>query len=253
MHLVAIGELHVAIDDAIRPLAGDLGTTPYELRLALNAGLPAVILATVDEMLAQGAVATIAKYHHKPVTCKRSEVVPSSRMTALGDFQLAKGELVAQAGLGHQLPYDDIAALLRATHRSSAETTAEVKERKLRPVMAVMSGGMVLSKTTTRTVTTRTANNEQVLYIFRRSAAPPWLLSERSAHYGGLGADLHPTSHENFSTAIRRLRECAPEAPYDERLMSSRPIRGVAEGIEATDVLAHLLAKYLAGNQCALR
>lgn len=246
MHIVAIGELRGTVDDAIRPLASDLGTTPYELRLTLNAGFPAVVLVTVDEALSTAAVAAIAKHGHVPVFCVRGDVVPSSRMTLLRGFKFTSGGLVAHTGSDEELPYEDIAVMLRAMHRSTTETTETVKERKLRPVMAIASGGLVMSKTTTRTVTSSTAQNEQVLYIFRRSGAPPWLLRERSAQYVGLGTELKPTSLENFNNTIHRLQKLAPHASYDERLKSSRPLRGVADGIEATDIFAHLLAKHLA-------
>jgi hypothetical protein len=246
MHLVAIGQLRGPIDTAVAPLAGDLGTTPYELRLLLNAGFPAVVLATVDESFARAAFAAVLRHGHAALLCDRREVVPSARMPRLRDFELAKDGLVARAGSSERLRYDDIAVLLRAAHRTTTETTQEVKERKLRPVMAIATAGLIRSKTTTREVVTRTEQREQVLYLFRRSGESPWLLRERSTHYGGLGADLRPTSLENFSTTIRRLRERAPGAAYDERLLTSRPIRGVADGIDATDILAHLLAAHLA-------
>ena len=86
MQIVAIGELRGTVDDAIRPLASDLGTTPYELRLALNAGFPAVVLVTVDETLAKAALAAIARHGHAPIACDRRDVVSSSRMTLLRGF-----------------------------------------------------------------------------------------------------------------------------------------------------------------------
>jgi hypothetical protein len=248
MYLAAIGELQGTIDDAIRPLASDLGITPYELRLVFNAGLPAVVLVTADETQARAAVAAIARHGHAALFCARRDVVPSGHMTLLRDFQFAKSAIVPQAGSSDRLPYDDIAVMLRATHRTTSETTEDVKERKLRPIMAVATGGLVLSKTTTRTVTSQTAHNETVVYLFRRSASPPWILKERSARYIGLGEYLRPTSLENIATTVRLLREYAPEAAYDERLMSSRPIRGVADGIEATDLFAHLLAMHLSNS-----
>ncbi len=246
MHIVAIGELRGTVEDAIRPLALDLQTTPYELKLALNAGFPAVVLVTVDETLAKAAVAAIARNGHAPINCDRSDVVPSSRMTLLRSFKFAASGLAAHTASDEELPYEDIAVMLRAMHRTTTETTETVKERKLRPVMAIASGGLVMSKTTTRTVTSNTAQNEQVLYIFRRSGRPPWLLRERSAQYVGLGTELKPTSLENFSNTIQRLRKLAPHASYDERLKNSRPLRGVADGIEASDIFAHLLASFLA-------
>jgi hypothetical protein len=131
-------------------------------------------------------------------------------------------------------------------HQTTTTSTSKVTERKLRPGMAIVTGGLVMSKKSTREVTTRTDTREQVLYLFRRSGAAPWILRERSARYACLGNDLRPTSLENFATTIRLLRACAPLAIFDERLMANRPIRGVADGVEATDLLAHLLAIDLA-------
>jgi len=233
MHLVAIGEPGGAIDATIVQLAAELGTTAYELRLVLNAGFPAVVLVTADENVAQSALAVI---------------VPSTRMTILRDFRFERSGLIAQSGSADVLAYSDISVLLRALHRTTSETIEKIKERKLRPAMAIATGGLVMSKTTKRDVVTRTERREQVLYIFRRSGSPPWLLEERSARYVALGEALRPTSLENFSSAIACLREHAPGATYDERLMTSRPIRGVAAGAEATDILAHLLAQHLAGR-----
>ena len=112
MHLVAIGELHGPIAAATGPLASDLGTTAYELRLVLNAGFPAVVLATVDESLARAAFAAITRQGHVAIACERRDVVPSARMTRLRDFELAKDGLVARTGASDRLPYDDILAVL---------------------------------------------------------------------------------------------------------------------------------------------
>ncbi len=245
MQIVAIAELSGATEPAIGPLAAGLETTAYELRLLLNAGLPAVVLATVDPARARAALAAITTNGHRAVSCDRAQVVSSGQMMEPSAFQFAADGLHPAEGSRMTLPYDDIGALLRATHRSATETTETVKGRQLRPVMALATGGLVLSKKTTREVTTRTEHREQVLYLFSRSGAPPWILRERGTDYRGLGAELRPTSLENFQTTLRWLRERAPHAVYDERLMSGRPIRGVADGVEATDILAHLLAAYL--------
>jgi hypothetical protein len=246
MFLIAVAELKGALElPQIKSLATDIGSTPYELRLLLNAGLPAVVLCTVDELHARSVLAAIARHGHLAVACDRRSVVPSARMVLLRNFAIDRQGLVADRTSTQCCPGDDIAALLRATHRTSIESVQQVKERKLRPAMALATGGLILSKTTNKQVTSTTVEREQVLYIFRRSGGVPWLLRERLAHYGGLGAAMGPSSFENFATTIARLRELSPHACYDERLVTSRPIRGVADGIEATDLYAHLLADYL--------
>ena len=170
--------------------------------------------------------------------------MPSSAMTQLRNFRLQPDAIVPEEGSVLRLEYSEVTALLRAIHRTTSETTEQVKERQLRPAMAIMTGGLVMSKTTKRTVTSSTARNEQALYLFSQSQ-PPWLLCERTAMYTGLGARLSASSFENFGTTIQILRERCPKAAYDERLKTSRPLRGVADGVEATDIYAHLLAEYL--------
>jgi len=245
MFLVAIAELRGSLDAAVSELAADLNTTPYELRLLLNAGFPAVVLSTVDESLARSAMKVIQTRGHAAVSCDRRSVCMSRNMTAPSSFMFAATAFMGAESGSDALPFDDLGAILRATQREATETTEEIKERKLRPVMAVATGGLVMSKNTTREVVKRAETREQVLYLFRRSGAPPWLLRERGTRYTGLGKDLGPTSFANFQTTIKKLRECAPGAAYDERLMNGRPIRGVTVGADATDLLAHLLAAHL--------
>jgi hypothetical protein len=246
MFLVAVAELSGALElPQIKSLAAEIGTSAYELRLLLNAGLPAVVLATTDEVHARSVLAAITRNGHLAVACDRRAVVLSASMVLLRDFEIDRQGLVADRASQQRCPSDDIAALLRATHRTSTESVQQVKERKIRPVMALATGGLILSKTTSKQVTSTTVEREQVLYIFRRSGGAPWLLRGRMARYGGLGAAMGPSSFENFAATIARLRELSPNASYDERLVTSRPIRGVADGIEATDLYAHLLAEYL--------
>jgi hypothetical protein len=257
--IVAILELKGPAD-RLATLATELGTTLYELKLTLGAGFPAVVLATTDPNLAENALKALEAHGHEAELCDRRTIVASDAMTSLRDFQLEPDGLVpdalggpkaapSHATDGERLPYDDILALLRASHRTTTTRTEDVKERKFRPGMAIVTGGLILSKTTTREVTTRSEIRQQVLYLFRRSGGAPMILRERAARYVGLGADLRPTSLENFATTVNLLRLRAPSAFYDERLMSGRPIRGVAEGIPATDILAHLLATHAAKTE----
>jgi hypothetical protein len=247
VYVVAIAELRGSIDATLKELAADLGTTPYELRLVVNGGLPAVVLATVDADKARAARDAIARHRHVPVSLDRRDIVASANMTELVRFAFRPAAVLADDRAGDELPFADIGALVRAVHRGTTTTTEQVKERKLRPVMAIATGGLITSKKTTREVTRHEEHREQVLYVFRRSGGAPWILRERGAIYSGLGAQTAPTAFENFQTTIRFLRERAPGAAYDERLMTVRTVRGVADGSDAADLLAYLIAAHAMG------
>ena len=59
MYIVALMELRTPIEAEAAALAAHLGTTAYEERLRLNAGLPAVVLRTVDKKAATDLLASI--------------------------------------------------------------------------------------------------------------------------------------------------------------------------------------------------
>lgn len=243
MHVVAIAELTQPLEtEKLKALALALDTTAYELRLLLNAGLPAVVRVTVEPELAQRAFDALKAQGLRAVRCDSSQIVGSSAMTQLGQFELGGTHLVPDVGSTELCPYTDIAALIKATHRVTSEVVEKSTERKLRPVMAVATGGLVMSKKETKEVTTTTASREQVLYIFRQGGVPPLLLRERAANYAGLKTEMAPSSFENFARTIAKLRKAAPQAIYDERLVTSRPIRGLGDGPQATDLLAYLVA-----------
>jgi len=240
--LVAIVDVEHIPDAARAPLAVALGTTLYELRLVLSAGLPAVVLTTPEASRAEAAVQLIEREAGRAVWGERRAVYPSARMPAIRDFRFQPSGLTLTETGAELLPFSDIFAIIRATHSTVTTSSTVVKERKLDPGMAIITGGLKMSKTTSRDVVSRTDNRQQVLYLFRISGAPPWLLREQSAHYAGLGNALGPSSLGNFREVVRALRERVPNAAYDERFLAHRALRGISDGIEATDILVHLLA-----------
>jgi hypothetical protein len=242
MYVVAIAALGSSDPEKLGLLAAELGTTLYELRLVLKAGLPAVVVLTVDISVAANAARAIERYGHRAVSGDRGRLASSQTMINVVDVAFDPSVLRAGNAQDDRLAYGDIVALLRATQRSEQTQVREEKERKFRPGMALATGGLVLSKTTKRQVVTHTDTRQQVLYVFDGRGSTPWILREHGVRYTGLGAELAPTSLANFETTLRKLRERAPGAVYDARLMSARTVRGIADGAAATDLLAHLIA-----------
>lgn len=253
MYLVFLTELGSPIEAEASALARDLGITAYEARMKLTAGLPAAVRTTQDRAAATALSDLLLTRRHRALVCDTADVVSSERMIAMRDFRLAEDAATVPDATGPdtRLEYADVMVLLRAVHRESTTTTETVRERKFRPGAAVMTGGLVLSKTTSRDVQTTREAREEVLYAFRRSGATPWLLRE-SSHYQGLGADLAPTRRANFMTTVRLFRERSRFAAYDERLLTRKQLPhvagpdGTSDLTAGTDLLAHVLALSLA-------
>ncbi len=259
MHVVALVELAGPIEAEAAALAADLGTTAYEERLKLAAGLPAIVLKSADPAIARALIDKLRARGHAAVGCNAAEVVPSSAMVAVRRFAFEPDAFVLPDVAGGRLPWDDVLALFRAMHTTRTETRTETKSRKFSAGRALLTGGLSMTKTVASEERSQVTDRDQVLYVFRAGGDTPWILRERGTQYTGLGAELGPSSAQNFLTTLARLRARAPRAHYDERLMTPRsaPIRASRTGAGSSqesqilssgggvDLLAHLLAQWV--------
>jgi hypothetical protein len=258
MFIVAICELKTTIEVEAQALARDLGGTAYEHRLHLLGGLPAIVLTTADRELGQKTLDALRRRGHGAVACDAAAVVASEDMIDMRRFQLQADAVLAQGPTAERLPGSDILALLRATHRTDVQSREEIKTKQFSMGRALVSGGLMVSKTVKREERSSSSELQQVLYVFRASGETPWLLHERGTHYGALGSEIAPSSMQNFLTTIRRLRALAPVAVYDERLLKLRrapgpPVKSGSFGSESVstssasslDLTAHLLVLWI--------
>jgi hypothetical protein len=245
VYIVALLEIRGSVETEAAGLAGDLGSTLYEERLKLAAGLPAIVLTSADAAAARELAAKIVARGHDARVCDTAEVIASGAMFSLRRFAFEPDALVSLDAPA-RLPYDDVLALIRASHQTRTETHTETKSKQFSASRAILSGGLVMRKNVTRDERTVANERDHLLYIFRTSGEGPWL-----------GKDAGPSSTQNFLAFIARLRKMAPGAAYDERLMNPRnaPNRVVRSGggpesfavssASGVDLMAHLLAQWL--------
>jgi hypothetical protein len=271
MYVVAIAEINTGIDSEALALASELGKTPYEVRLTLAGGLPAVVLMTPDGERATRLMEGIYARRNGAIGADSSEVISSRVMTSMKRFRFEPDAIVLddRPGLGRgspdlgpamnaaRLPFEDVSALLRATHRQQIESREKRIELKFDMGRAVLSGGLAPVRNVERVTQSKLEEREQVLYLFRRSQEAPWILRETEAVYAGLGEALGATKFVNFQRTVQVLRGRIPTAAYDERLLSRRvpehtklssagettTISSSSE--DGVDLLAHLLAAWL--------
>src|SRR6185503_5112979 len=121
VYVVAITELATPVEQEAAALAADLGTTPYEERLNLASGLPAVVLTAADRARALALLKALRARGHGAVAIDAAVVVSSEAMVSMRRFGLEEGALTAE---GERLPHGEILALIRAMHRTRTETRA---------------------------------------------------------------------------------------------------------------------------------
>src|SRR5262249_58145917 len=82
VYVVAITELATSVEAEAAALAPEIGSTPYETRLELAGGMPAVVLTTPDRARAQHLPETIPGPPHPLLAIPPSPPLPPHRLLA---------------------------------------------------------------------------------------------------------------------------------------------------------------------------
>ena len=120
-----------SLDDEAKVLAEAIGVTPYETRLKLVAGLPAVVMTSANREPAIEVLRGLRGRGHGAVGFDGSAVVPNESMRAMRNFGLEPDAVTVGRPSGERLPYEDISTMLRAAHRTSVDSVSVTKETKL--------------------------------------------------------------------------------------------------------------------------
>ena len=257
MFVLALLALGGTPEDEIPKLAAELGITAFEAGQLLRGTLPSIVLKSPDRAPVVDLLGKLRSRGHDAVACDAGAVAASEAMHELRGFRFEAEALVSLNlnGSSESLPWSDLVALVRATHKVVGGTAETSRERKFDLGRAVLTQGLSTHKTVTKQTVRETEVREPVLYLYRRGG-PPWLASESRCRYEGLGAELRPARPENFNTLVRLLRERLPSVPYDDRLVRVRAggervqgdLLGAQSGssnVGAVDLLAHLVAMSL--------
>jgi hypothetical protein len=248
--------------EELQALAQMLGVAAYDLRLRVMGPLPVVLARGLAGDAARELLASLRGRGHGAVACELSSVMSSESMIEPRDFRLDKSAFVVLGPQACELPYDEIVALLPATHTVSESQSTTKTKKKFSISRAALSGGLVSSRKVSKEIRSHTEEREQVLYVFGRSASRRIILRETRLRYTGLGDLMCATRGENFTALATILKARATGAFIDNRLVKN-PRKGGLAGVSGgvtrmvatrsnateNDLAAHLLVIAYIQNQ----
>jgi hypothetical protein len=223
MYVVAIHSLKKEKEALSSALAAVLGMTIYEALARLRApGNGPLIVAFFAEK--ERAVQLVERLHSegfKSSLLTASEIETEGRALIVRRFSLGECELdvTTEKGESRSFPFKNIDLILRGTGIVRDVTTETVKNRSVSPGRAVLSGGVMITKTTKSVREVTTEERQAFVNIYARDSSI-FVFRENTLVYDSLGPALQLARAANFIHLIAELRRCCPDALYDERLLS---------------------------------
>lgn len=223
MKLIALLQRVPESAPGVEALARALGWAVAEARMRL-APEPPALLARLPPDKADALVATLHAAGLPVLAIDEAGVARDwvqARTFSLG----ANAVFTARSGASLELPWSEVAVVLRAASSSRSRTEQTEKTKKLDVGMAVLTSGLKMTRAAERTVRSESSEMEQVIYVFARDGRGA-VLRELSLDFSCLGPAMQPVRIANMMTLAKLLKERAPGAFHDDRLvrLGTRPL-----------------------------
>lgn len=203
---------------AVAVLAEVSGLTLAEARMRLAPEPPALLARLPDETAAalvtrlrSAGLAALAIDEHASRATSRLIV----RAVA---FEATQLRCSARGGETLEVPWEDVTAIIAA--QTTVESRSEHTEKSSRFDVgaAVISGGLKMTRSVESTVRSVSTDTERLITVFARDGRGA-TLREGAVDFSCLGPAMAPVRTTNMLTLIRLLRERAPGAYFDDRLV----------------------------------
>lgn len=218
-------------EEAAGALAGAAGLTLAEARMRL-AREPPALLARLEPDRAHALVAALRSAGLAALAvdarCPTDRDRTVARTFAFDDARIA---FTPRSGSPMEVAWPEVTAILRGQRASRAEAEHAEKTKTFSVGAAVMTGGLQLTRTSTKSVRSSQEVIEHVILVYAAGGRAA-TLAETQLDFSCLGKAMQPSSTGNMVEVARLLRERAKGAFYDERLvrLGRRPLPFLAGG-----------------------
>jgi len=223
MHAVAIHTLKKDKEILASALAAVLGVTTYDAlaRLRAHGNGPLIVAVFAEEERAVQLVERLLSAGFNSALLTAGEIESEGRARLAKRFNLGERELgiVTEKGDSLRIPFQDIDLILRGTAIVRDVTSETVKNRSVSLGRAILSGGMMIAKTTKNVHEVTTEERHGFVNLYAGDSST-FVFRENNLVYDSLGSALRPSRAANFAYLVAELRMQCPHALYDERLLS---------------------------------
>ncbi len=229
MKLVAVLRAPPSAEEGARAVADATGLTLAEARMRL-APEPPALLARLEPDEADRLVVALRKAGLAALAvdarCPTDRERTVARSVAMDDAGVT---WTPRFGDPVTCAWTDVVAVLRGARASRTDVQRTEKSKRFSAGAAVATGGLLLTRTSSKTVRSSEETIEQVILVYARDGRAA-ALAEGELDFSCLGADMQPSSTANMAALARRLRDRAKGAFHDDRLLrlGRRPLPFVA-------------------------
>ncbi len=222
MHVLAIDHIVEDKETISLILAQALGITLYEARGRIATGTGPIVIASFgDKSDADKKAEQLRAAGISPLLLSQDEIETDETRISARTFLLMDTGLVIGTRTGKEvrMAYSDVSLIIRGTRITHTTSTQTEKSRKFAPDLAIMSGGLMMTKSSKVTSRSITDVRDGFFNLYAANL-PPVAFLEPNVLYDSLGQALQPTRTANFVRLLEEIKQRCTAALFDDRLVN---------------------------------
>lgn len=223
MHIVAVDNLGEDREGIARALADALGIVFYDAlaRVRVPGKGPLIVAAYAEANLAFEKAEKLRAAGFRALVLGQDELETDSTRIIVRKFLFRDSEIEFEERTGSpmRIAYDLISIIIRGTRIVQTTETETVKDRKFDAGRAILTGGLVLTKSVSVRQQSTSEVREGFVHLYSDKLNPLVFL-ESALQYDSLGPSLQPSRAANFAFLVAELKRRCADAVYDDRLLN---------------------------------
>lgn len=222
MYLVAVHRWQQETTVVAEVIAAALNILVFEARQKITGADPVTIASFAEQNQAEELATKLIHAGIPTLVIETQQLRSHNRQQHVSRFELGAETLLVKTLSGELLniDYETINLLLLATcSAGQIETTNTTTQRKFSVGKTLLSGGIPMTKKVKTTETLKSEERDKTLWIYTRSGET-LIFTCNVMNYTGLGDARQMTRELNFTYLLKQLQRLAPQAHYNEQLLT---------------------------------
>ncbi len=222
MYLVAIHHWQQEEAGITGTIAAALNILAFEARQKIAGGGPVTIANFADQNQATELATKLIQEGVPALVIDTLLVRGNSRRQHTCSFEFGTETLQVETSSGEPLKigYQTIDLLLIATcNAGQIQTSETTTQRKFSLGKTLLAGGIPMTKKVKSTETTISEERDKTLWLYT-STGETLVFTRNMMDYSGLGEVRQMTCDLNFNYLLKELQRLAPQAHYNDRLLT---------------------------------
>lgn len=211
-------------DLLIRNIAGIIGKSAYDTRLAISGEIPRIVAHFDNIQLAEKVTGELKDIGLEIMILREPELRQPEPPFPAHTLEFKDNGIIFRnnQGEGENIETDDVFLIIKGKLQTSAAVETTQSKKKINVAGTLLTGGIPIYRKVEEKTTSQIVQDEYFIRLYTRTALENCIeIRQKNMNYSFFENKMSASSLANFDNLFLMLKEFFSKAAFDERLIKS--------------------------------